>query len=844
MRTHQRRTRVSALSLSTLSLASLASAIVIPNGKLPGVVGASTPRKSINFGPHTPSGHHSSSNPSPALSLYNSQAGLLSASARAACVDDDDLATCTGRGIAHDFLTVLHPTAEFQLVDGYTTKHLNVFHGYFVQVVDGVPVANGNVNVNVDLDSSEILSYGDSSFARSASVGSQLEGWKAKVASWASDAAADATQMVLGGSAATSDDRGDLEEFSSPPLVPSDLAHSSTKDVQADPRHGLVTFLAMQAPHDGLTKMFVSTPRTSLIDQLSVRAVDNTPNSFVIHDVPSAVEPVKASLAWVHDGANLKLAWKYEVQTLDNHYEAYVDAKEGVSGDEETLMVVDWVRDFRPTGGEVGFESLYVQGATREERHGRKYGLTRGGKPFKTASADQVVLGEVDQSDASAMAAFKSAKPSYKVFPWGINAPDEGKRELLKGSLIELDNEASPVGWHTIPPFYKGGSPKHYTTTRGNNVHAQDNPDGGNSYEYNYRPDAGSNLTFDFPLGWPKAGTPLEPHTYINASVTELFYTNNEIHDLFYRYGFDEISGNFQDNNFERGGLGNDAVQANAQDGSGMNNANFATPPDGSRPRMRMYSWSGAQPYRDGDFEAGIVIHEYAHGISTRLTGGPANSGCLGWGEAGGMGEGWGDFFSVLVRQHNLNETEFSMGEWASARTNGIRNYKYSRNMTVNPSTYNYLDKSGYWGVHAIGEVWAEFLFEVAELFEDKHGISKSLFPPPANSTAESDFYSDKYANKKVPKSGNTLMLQLVVDAMKLQPCRPSFQDARDAIILADKKLTGGDNECIIWKGFSLRGLGPDSKVVGSTPWGGGVRTNDFNLPLKCSKSKKPKALR
>lgn len=47
-------------------------------------------------------------------------------------------------------------------------------------------------------------------------------------------------------------------------------------------------------------------------------------------------------------------------------------------------------------------------------------------------------------------------------------------------------------------------------------------------------------------------------------------------------------------------------MQANSQDGSGTNNANFATPPDGSRPRMRMYYWTGSQPYRDGDFEAGI----------------------------------------------------------------------------------------------------------------------------------------------------------------------------------------------------------------------------------------------
>jgi extracellular elastinolytic metalloproteinase len=52
---------------------------------------------------------------------------------------------------------------------------------------------------------------------------------------------------------------------------------------------------------------------------------------------------------------------------------------------------------------------------------------------------------------------------------------------------------------------------------------------------------------------------------------------------------------------------------------------------------MRMYVWTQSKPRRDGDLESGIVIHEYAHGISTRLTGGPANSGCLGFGESGGM---------------------------------------------------------------------------------------------------------------------------------------------------------------------------------------------------------------
>ncbi|KIK72814.1 hypothetical protein PAXRUDRAFT_55878, partial [Paxillus rubicundulus Ve08.2h10] len=68
---------------------------------------------------------------------------------------------------------------------------------------------------------------------------------------------------------------------------------------------------------------------------------------------------------------------------------------------------------------------------------------------------------------------------------------------------------------------------------------------------------------------------------------------------------------------------------------SGFNNANFMTPPDGQKGRCRMYLWNTASPYPDEDIKAGIVIHELAHG----LTGGLKNSGCLGWGESGGMGE-------------------------------------------------------------------------------------------------------------------------------------------------------------------------------------------------------------
>lgn len=195
-----------------------------------------------------------------------------------------------------------------------------------------------------------------------------------------------------------------------------------------------------------------------------------------------------------------------------------------------------------------------------------------------------------------------------------------------------------------------------------------------------------------------------------------------------------------------------------------------------------------------------------------------------------------------MIRVHDVNVTDYSMGEWASGRKNGIRYFPYSRNMTENPSTYKYLDKPGYWGVHAIGEVWAEFLFEMAENLIDVHGFNPSLFPPAPNAKDDSGFYSAaalEKTGKRVPAHGNTLALQLVIDSMKLQPCRPSFINSRDAIITADKALTGGDNECTIWKSFAHRGLGPNARVVGSTPWGGGMHEEDFTVPPKCRDSKK-----
>src|SRR6185436_9882108 len=132
--------------------------------------------------------------------------------------------------------------------------------------------------------------------------------------------------------------------------------------------------------------------------------------------------------------------------------------------------------------------------------------------------------------------------------------------------------------------------------TRGNNVDAHLDTDADDVADLP-RFQGSAFRVFDFPLDLAQ-----DPSTYRNAAVTQLFYWGNFMHDKLYELGFTEAAGNFQTDNFARGGLGGDAVEADAQDGSGVNNANFSTPPDGSAGRMQMYIFDGPTPDRDGDF--------------------------------------------------------------------------------------------------------------------------------------------------------------------------------------------------------------------------------------------------
>jgi extracellular elastinolytic metalloproteinase len=69
-------------------------------------------------------------------------------------------------------------------------------------------------------------------------------------------------------------------------------------------------------------------------------------------------------------------------------------------------------------------------------------------------------------------------------------------------------------------------------------VFAHEDWAGRNDWLDNYRPDGGKDMEFDFSYN-PKLTNTTdaldEAKKYINATITQLFYTTNMVHDLYYR---------------------------------------------------------------------------------------------------------------------------------------------------------------------------------------------------------------------------------------------------------------------------------------------------------------------
>jgi hypothetical protein len=533
------------------------------------------------------------------------------------------------------------------------------------------------------------------------------------------------------------------------------------------------------------------------------------------------------------------------------------------------------------------------------------------------------------------------ANASYLVIPYPAESPIHpgGTAAVRNNPWTAAPGNASTLGWHS-------DGTNDYNTTRGNNVWATEDQAASNQ---NTGPSPISptspDLTFNYP---PNYTTDPRNTAFQNFASTNLFYWINILHDITYVYGFDEPAGNFQKNNQGRGGNGGDDVLALSQSGAAGsigNNANFSTPPDGGRGRMRMYLWdapttslvhtnaptvndypavegafstanqlltvgpvtgnvalfndaigvgglacSGAPSNNiagkiaiinrgdcsfvikileaqnagaigviminnvagapiimggtdntitipavmvslpngaalsalvnsglnvtlsttlgiplDGDLDNGIITHELGHGISNRLTGGPATTSCLGNAEQGG--EGWSDYFGLMMTTNwataTLNDGPIArgIGNYATAQPAltgvGIRSRPYSTNLTINPITYANMATPftgiTQGGVHYNGEIWCSAVWDMTwGIIAQENSINPNLY----------NF------NTTTTNGGNSISLKLVLEGLKLQPCSPGYVDARNAVLAADRNLYAGRHACTIWTAFAKRGLG------------------------------------
>ncbi len=351
-------------------------------------------------------------------------------------------------------------------------------------------------------------------------------------------------------------------------------------------------------------------------------------------------------------------------------------------------------------------------------------------------------------------------------------APDKGARQLV--SFVGDTTINTAAGWMGASTVTTGNNVEAYLDTDANNA-----PDNNNGSGLSVGHATAANQDFTFPFS-----TAVDPRTQQAAVVTNLFYYNNVMHDFSYNLGFTESARNFQTDNFGRGGTGNDSVRAEAQDGSGTNNANFATPPDGQRPRMQQYLFTSPNPDRDSSVDGDVVFHEYGHGISNRLIGNGSTA--LSGTQSGAMGEGWSDYWA------NTINNDGAVGEYVTNNPNGIRRAAYT--VPANPVHDSYADVgAGGFDVHNDGEVWAATLWDLRT------------------------------------QLGATTSDLLVLNGMKFTPNRPSFLNARDGIIQADQNLFGGANRCAIWAVFARHGMGVSA--VGND---GTTHTAATNIPSDC----------
>ncbi|MBY6037959.1 M36 family metallopeptidase [Fictibacillus nanhaiensis] len=367
-----------------------------------------------------------------------------------------------------------------------------------------------------------------------------------------------------------------------------------------------------------------------------------------------------------------------------------------------------------------------------------------------------------------------------------------GGTQIVKS--LKGDPIASPQGW--LLPTNDAGM-----TTIGNNADTYANwsnflvPEGPGLV----RPvNPLGQFKFPFKDAWHETKGEATPPSYAEdaySATTNLFYHHNLFHDYFYKLGWTESAGNLQAANFGKGGMDGDPilglVQAGAASGgeptyTGRDNAYMLTLPDGIPAWSGMFLWEPIKgafegEYADGDFDAGIIYHEYSHALSNRYVAGGES---LNSHQAGSMGEAWGDWFGMHYLVKNGLQKDPVVGAYVTGNSErGIRSWALDdAPLHFGDIGFDIVGPE----VHADGEIWSAILWHVRESLIQALG----------------------------KEEGEKVAEHIVMDSMPISAPDPSMDDMRTAILAADQDRYGGEHYDLLWKAFAQRGLGASAKSL------------------------------
>lgn len=373
----------------------------------------------------------------------------------------------------------------------------------------------------------------------------------------------------------------------------------------------------------------------------------------------------------------------------------------------------------------------------------------------------------------------------YRVYAMPAEGPYVA-RTWVDG-VSAVDTGASPYGWHFSNEI------------EGNNVLASVDYQGLNE-DSRVRP-LNVDRNFDYSLVVTEEPF-VTPMTYNQqSSATNLFYWGNKLHDVTFRYGFTEAAGNFQSQNYSGQGYGNDRVIADCLDGLRDYSdytycSTMEVQPDGTSPTMSLGPVLYPYPHvsRDTALDTMIIVHEYGHGVSKRLVGGASNVDVLNTGQSFYIGEGTSDWFALMftLGAGDAPGATYNFARWAQ---DGVSDVYYNHDLQYAWHMYSALQSGSY---RARG-IWCAALWDMTWEIIARHNNTIGDLSP-------------GYTGPN--SAGNVIAMKLVMDALKTMPANPTLLQARDAILVSDSMLTGGQNAHAIWTAFAHRGMGVGANEV------------------------------